>query len=139
LPNQSFHFPFHATQSEQRILRDLIAVAAVRQKAVADADFAKALISRLGPVTDAAHAIAALQQQLFPLETQLRQRRAELLQPLQTRASRTHFDQTLETAEIGMTVKIRNAEDFAALKAAIVKFDFAAWQHHCESERSDAD
>lgn len=139
MPNQSFHFPFHATQSEQRILRDLITVAAIRQKTEADADFAKALITRLGPVTDAAHAIAALRQQLFPHETQLRQRRAEILQPLQTRASRTHFDQTLETDEIGMTVKIRNAEDFAALKAAIAGFDFAAWQRHCEGERSDAD
>lgn len=120
-------------------MRDLIAVAAIRQKTEADAGFAKALITRLGPVTDAAHAIAALQQQLFPHETQLRQRRAEVLQPLQTRASRTHFDQTLETDEIGMTVKIRNAEDYAAFKTALLNFDYSAWQRLCEGERVDAD
>ena len=120
-------------------MRDLVAIAAVRQKTEADGGFAATLISRFGPLTDAAAAIAALQRQLFPHETQLRQRRAEMLQPLQTRASRAHFDQTLETSEIGMTVKIRNAEDFAALKTAIAGFDYTAWQLHCEGERIDAD
>ena len=139
MPNQPYQFPFHTTQSEQRILRDLIAIAAKRQETEADAAFAETLVTRLGTVADAAHVIATLQQLLFPLETELRECRAKLLQPLRTRASRTHFDQTLETDEIGITVKIRNAEDFSALKKAIVHFDYAAWQRHCEGERIDAD
>ena len=139
MATRSFQFPFHVTQSERRILHELIAVAALREKTEADYDFAGALIARLGSAIDAAAAIAALQQMLFPCEALLRKKRADLLLPLQTRASRTHFDQSLETDEIGMTVKIRNAEDFSALKAAIGNFDYAVWQRHCEGERSDAD
>lgn len=135
----TIQFPFHATQSEQRILRDLIGVAALREKKEADEQFGARLFSQLGSATDASAAISALQQQLFPREAELRQKRAEILHPLQNRASRVHFDQTLETDEIGMAVKIRNAEDFAALKKAINNFDYAAWQRHCEGERIDAD
>lgn len=135
----NIRFPFHATQSEQRILRDLICVAANREKKEADEQFAANIFAQLGAATDASAAISALQQQLFPREAELRQKRAEFLHPLQSRASRVHFDQTLETDEIGMAVKIRSAEDFAALKKAIGNFDYAAWQRHCEGERIDAD
>lgn len=139
MPQKSLRFPFHTTQSEQRILGDLISIAAVRQKKMADADFAADYMLQFGELPDAAHAITALQRDLFPLETKLREKRAVLLQPLQTRASRTHFDQSLETDEIGMTVKIRNADDWAALKAALQGFDYTAWQRHCAGERVDAD
>lgn len=135
----SIRFPFHATQSEQRILRDLVGVAALREKKEADEHFAASLLSQLDSAADASAAISALQQQLFPHEAELRQKRAEFLHPLQNRASRVHFDQTLETDEIGIAVKIRNAEDFAALKKAIDNFDYSAWQRHCEGERIDAD
>lgn len=120
-------------------MRDLIAIGAAREDKEADQHFATELISRLGPFTEAASAIAVLQKDLFPQETKLRDQRAELLQPLQSRASRVHFDHTLETDEISITVKIRNADDFAALKSAITQFDYAAWQRHCGGERVDAD
>lgn len=139
MPKTTIRFPFHATQSEQRILRDLIGIAAIREQKEADEKFATSLLARLGSATDANAAISSLQQRLFPHEAKLRQRRAEFLHPLQSRASRVHFDQTLETDEIGIAVKIRNAEDFAALKRAIDNFDYAAWQRHCEGERINAD
>lgn|GEM_PF-3425439 len=139
MQKSNIRFPFHATQSEQRILRDLITLAALREKRAADEHFVKDLFSQLGATTGANAVIAALQEQLFPLETQLRHKRAEFLHPLQTSASRAHFDQTLETDEIGMTVKIRNAEDYAAFKTALLNFDYSAWQRLCEGERVDAD
>jgi hypothetical protein len=70
---------------------------------------------------------------------QLRQRRAEKLQPLQGRVLRAHFDTSLETPTLILQARIRNQADFDDTLRRLQSFSFEEWQRHCDEERADAD
>lgn len=130
--------PFRATQSEQRIIRDLLATGEVRRPGYS-AQVTEPAFLEGQLVQSAAVFIDWLKNDLFPQETQLRSRRAELLHELNGGPLRAHFDQNLETATLTLQAKIRSKEEYQALLNRLKAFDFAAWQKHCEAERTDAD
>lgn len=123
--------PFHATESEKRIIRELRQTAALRENA-------DALTPIDGAETAAAY-IAQLRARLFPEEARLAEERVRLLKPLQTDFMRASFDQSLETATLTINVKIRTITEYRTLVEKIGRFDFAAWSQHCDAERADAD
>ncbi|MBX3720406.1 MAG: hypothetical protein KF713_01080 [Turneriella sp.] len=125
------NLPFHATESEKRIIRELTQTANLRENGQA--------LTAIDGASTAAIYIAQLRARLFPAETRLAAERTRLLKPLQTDFMRTSFDQTLETATLGINAKIRTAEEFRSFAEKIGSFDFEAWSRHCDNERADAD
>lgn len=140
LPPRGAHeneLPFRATQSEQRIIKELLSIAALRGADISiwkNADF---LNSRV--IATAADCIDALRAELFPQETQLRRQRAEALRSLNGGPVRTHFDQSLETSALTIHATIHNKTDFDLLLKRLQAFDFDRWREACESERINAD
>ena len=122
--------PFHATESEKRIIRELRQTAALR---------ANTSLMATDGFTSAEAYITKLRENLFPMETRLAAERARLLKPLQNDFMRASFDQTLETATVSLAVKIRTAEEYRRFTDNIAAFDFDAWSRHCDAERADAD
>lgn len=130
-------FPFHTTQSELRILAELLSIVTVRGKDATDWQNEDFLISR--NIKTAADCIEALREELFPEETRLRRERAEFLKPLNGGAVRAHFDQSLETAALTIHAQVQNKADYDNLLARLQAFSFEEWQARCNSERVDAD
>ncbi len=130
--------PLRATQSEARILDELLSIAALRgndsQSKWTDAAFLKA-----SGIETAEACIQAMRAELFPHETALRARRVEALRSINGGPVRTHFDNTLETAALTVHAQIKSKADYENLLARLQSFDFSEWQHLCESERIDAD
>jgi hypothetical protein len=125
------HFPFHTTESEKRIIRELLQIAAIRKNADG---------FTVAQTEDTAAAyIARLKTNLFPHETAIAAERIRLLKPLQTDFMRAHFDPTLETAAVTFNAKIRTSEEYRLFVEKLNTFDFEAWLKHCEAERADAD
>jgi hypothetical protein len=140
LSNAVSQLPFHTTESEKRIIRELLVTFELRnlEKGASLIDInSKALTD--GRINTATKFIAYLKENLFPTETKLIQKRGDFLKPLQADALRVHFDQTLETATLALNAKIRNAVEYRLLLEKLNAFDFEAWVRHCETERSDAD
>lgn len=129
MANGAHQFPFHTTESEKRILGELLQIASLRGE--------KLTPEALGE--NAALAITNLKERLFPAETRIALEREKLLKNLQGNSLRTHFDQTLETATLTINAKIRTAAEYRAFLEKLSAFDFEAWSRHCDSERSDAD
>lgn len=125
----SDQLPFHATESEKRIIREHWQIA--KRRSVKP--------PATGGFTAAADYIAALKTELFPNKSRIATERARLLKPLQGDGARVHFDATLESAALTLQVKIRTAEEYAKLIGRLQAFDFEAWSRHCEGERADAD
>ncbi len=130
-------FPFHTTQSELRILSELLAIMTLRGKDRAAWQNEDFLTSR--SIGTAAACIEALREELFPEETRLRRERTEFLKPLNGGAVRAHFDQSLETAALTIQAQVHNKADYDNLVARLQAFSFDAWQARCNSERVDAD
>ncbi|HNL11159.1 MAG TPA: hypothetical protein PKM44_11650 [Turneriella sp.] len=130
--------PFPLTHSEERIVAELLVTGELREAGfrsrVTAADF---LAQQL--VSNATQFIDYLQHELFPQEMLLRQRRAERLQPLQGKALRAHFDQSLETPTLTLQARIRSEAEFEDTLRRLQRFNFAEWLRHCEEERADAD
>ena len=131
-------FPFHATESERRILRDLLAVAAIRDGRGLNADFVEEVFLTKSYV-NAAPAIADLRLRLFPEECALIAQRENLVKVLQKPPLKAQFDRSLETAELILTARIQTYADFQKLKRLLDDFDAEAWFAHCEQERMRAD
>ena len=125
----SDQLPFHATESEKRIIREHWQIAGRRQIKPPG----------VGGFTSATDYIAALKTLLFPNESRIAAERTRLLKPLQGDGARVHFDATHESAALTLQVKIRTAEEYAKLIGRLQAFDFEAWSRHCEAERADAD
>lgn len=125
----SDQLPFHATESEKRIIRELAGIAARRS----------VTLPATGGFTSATDYITALKTLLFPNETRIAAERTRLLKPLQADGTRAHFDATLETPALTIHAKIRNAEEYAKLIERLKTFDFEAWSRQCDAERADAD
>jgi hypothetical protein len=130
--------PFRLTHSEERIIAELLAMGELRDTGFKQRVTSKEFLAQ-HLVTSAAEFIEYLQHELFPQEMQLRRRRAELLQPLQGKALRAHFDQSLETPTLLLQARIHNEAEFADTLQRLMCFSFADWQRHCEQERADAD
>lgn len=130
-------FPFHTTQSELRILGELLAIVALRGKNAAEWQNEDFLTSR--NITTAAICIEALRETLFPEETKLRKKRAEFLRPLNGSPLRAHFDQSLETAVITLHAQVQNKVEYENLLKRLQAFNFDEWQKLCDDERIDAD
>jgi hypothetical protein len=130
--------PLRATQSETRILHELLGISKLRaansQDKWQDSDYLKSM-----GIETAAACIEAMRAELFPLETALRKRRAEALREINGGPVKSHFDNTLETASLTINAHIKNKSDYDTLLTKLQAFDFSAWQQHCESERIDAD
>jgi hypothetical protein len=130
-------FPFHVTQSEARIMRELLAIVALRGDEAAEWQNEDFLTSR--SITTAAGCIEALREDLFPEETKLRKKRAEFLKPLNGSPMRAHFDQSLETATLTLHAQVQSKLDYENLLKRLQAFNFDEWQAHCDRERIDAD
>lgn len=135
--DSAVEFPFHVTQSELRILKDLIAIAALRGNATAEWQNEDFLASR--NITTAAACIESLKEALFPEETRLRRKRTEFLKPLNGSGARVHFDQSLESAALTLHAQINNRAEYESLVKRLQSFDYDEWQALCNSERVDAD
>ncbi len=125
------NLPFHTTESEKRIIRELLQVAALRKNADG------LTVAQAGDTATAY--IARLKTNLFPLETAIAAERTRLLKTLQTDFMRAQFDQTLETAALTFNAKIRTSAEYHLLVDKLNAFDFETWLKHCENERADAD
>lgn len=130
-------FPFRATQSELRILKELLAIVALRDGDTAHWLNEDLLTSR--GITAAAACIAALKEELFPEEARLRRSRANAIKPLNGGPLRAHFDQTLETAALTIHAHIQSKADFESLLKRLQTFNFDEWQDLCSKERINAD
>jgi hypothetical protein len=131
--------PFRATQSEQRIILDLLQTGKLRwgfewQSLRTDhTSLAEKQIS------DAAGLIRSLQTELFPEEARLKAARAKNLASLTNDKTKVIFDESLESDSIEIHARLTSGEDLQRLLKALSAFDFAQWQHQCETERMDAD
>lgn len=122
-------FKFHATQSEQRILADLLSVCARRKLAPPSSlEF-----------TSAEAYTRALEQLLFPETWALRQKRSVLLTPLKAPYMKANFDNDLESGRLSLQVSIATAAEYSDLVARLTAFSFSDWLTHCNNERSHAD
>jgi hypothetical protein len=130
--------PFRLTHSEERIIAELLAMGELRDTGFKQRVTSKEFLAQ-HLVTSAAEFIEYLQHELFPQEMQLRRRRAELLQPLQGKALRAHFDQSLETPTLLLQARIHNQAEYDDTLRRLQRFSFTDWQRHCEQERADAD
>jgi hypothetical protein len=140
LPPRGAHaneLPFRATQSEQRIIKELLSVMALRGGDISQWKNADFLSSR--NIRTAADCIDALRAELFPQEAELRRQRTEALRPLNGGPVRTHFDQSLETSALTIHATIHSKTDFEMLLKRLMAFDFDGWREACESERINAD
>lgn len=137
-PSSVERLPFRTTLSEQRIIGDLLGIGGLREPGFA-ARVTTAAFLRSQLIDTAAVFIEWLRHELFPQEAQLRERRTELLREVNGGPLRVHFDQSLETATLTLQAKIRSNEEYQALLHRLKSFDFAAWQNHCDTERTDAD
>ncbi len=129
--------PFRATQSELRILRELLAIVALRGGDTAQWQNEDLLTSR--GITTAVACIAALKEELFPEEARLRRSRANAIKALNGGPLRAHFDQTLETAALTVHAHIQNRADYESLLKRLQTFNFDEWQDLCNNERINAD
>ena len=130
--------PFASTHSEERIIAELLLTGEVREAGFRSRVMAPDFLEQQ-LVSTAAQFIDYLQHELFPQEMLLCQRRSEKLQPLQGRALRAHFDQSLETPTLTLQARIRNQAEFEDTLRRLQNFSFADWVLHCEEERADAD
>jgi hypothetical protein len=130
--------PFALTHSQERIISELLLTGEIREPGFKDRVTAPEFLAQQ-LVSTAAQYIDYLQHELFPQEMLLCQRRAEKLQPLQGKALRAHFDQSLETPILTLQARIRNQADFDDTLRRLQRFSFDDWQRHCEQERADAD
>lgn len=130
--------PFHTTHSERRIIQELIAIGELRESGFAARAITPDFLSA-EKIHSAQKLIEHLEEILFPQEVKLRQKRAALLQDLNGGVLRVHFDNSLETATLTLQARVQNAAEFDDLLRRLQRFDFAAWQEHCASERADAD
>jgi len=130
-------FPFRATQSEQRIIKELLSVATLRGGDISQWQNADFLNSR--GITTAAASIEALREDLFPEEAKLRRNRADSLKKLSGGPVRAHFDQTLESSTLTIHAQIHNKADYESLLKRLQAFDYDQWQDLCNNERIDAD
>jgi hypothetical protein len=140
LPPRGAHeneLPFRATQSEQRIIKELLSVAALRGADISiwkNADF---LNSRA--ITTAADCIDALRAGVISARNPAAPPTGRSIAPLNGGPVRTHFDQSLETSALTIHATIHNKTDFDLLLKRLQAFDFDRWRETCESERINAD
>lgn len=130
--------PLRVTQSEARILNELLSIATLRaagsREKWIDSDYLKSV-----GIESAEACIGAMRAELFPLETALRKNRTTALRALNGGSLRTHFDNTLETASLTIHAQIKSKADFDNLVTRLQSFEFSEWQRLCDGERIDAD